>query len=97
MLKAIQSPKTLPAQHLSSRSLIETQDGITLYFQDWGTGKPVVFVHGWVLGAEMWEYQMTNLSTRDFVVLRMTNVGVVAPANRVTVTILIPLQTTSQP
>ncbi|HEY9664300.1 MAG TPA: alpha/beta hydrolase, partial [Allocoleopsis sp.] len=38
------------------------QDGTTLFFQDWGTGKPIVFVHGWVLGAAMWEYQMITLS-----------------------------------
>lgn len=62
MLKSIQRPATLPAQHLSRGSLIETPDGTTLFFQDWGIGKPVVFVHGWVLGAEMWEYQMTALS-----------------------------------
>lgn len=64
MLKIIQSPKTLPVQHLSSRSFIEMQDGTTLFFQDWGTGKPVIFTHGWVLGSQMWEYQMTVLSNQ---------------------------------
>jgi pimeloyl-ACP methyl ester carboxylesterase len=64
MLKSIQSPRTSPAQRLSRRSLLETPDGTTLFFQDWGTGKPVVFVHGWVLGAQMWEYQMTALSSQ---------------------------------
>lgn len=63
MLK-IQHSATSSPQHLSQRSLIETQDGTTLFFLDWGTGKPVVFVHGWVLGAEMWEYQMTALSSQ---------------------------------
>jgi non-heme chloroperoxidase len=65
MLKTVQRPATLPAKQLSSRSFIEMQDGTTLFFQDWGTGKPVVFVHGWVLGAEMWEYQMTALSSKE--------------------------------
>jgi non-heme chloroperoxidase len=27
-----------------------------------GTGKPVVFIHGWALGADMWEYQMPYLA-----------------------------------
>ncbi|MBL1178898.1 alpha/beta fold hydrolase [Pantanalinema sp. GBBB05] len=64
MLKTIQRPTTLSTNQLSNRSLIEMQDGTTLFFQDWGTGKPVVFVHGWVLGAAMWEYQMTALSSQ---------------------------------
>lgn len=64
MLKAIQLPATPPTQQLSSRSLIEMQDGTTLFFQDWGIGKPVVFIHGWVLGAAMWEYQMMALSSQ---------------------------------
>jgi non-heme chloroperoxidase len=49
---------------MSNHSLIETHDGIRLFYQDWGTGKPIVFVHGWGLGAAMWEYQMLALSDR---------------------------------
>lgn len=64
MLKTVQRPATLSANQLSNRSFIEMQDGTTLFFKDWGTGKPVVFIHGWVLGSEMWEYQMTNLSSQ---------------------------------
>jgi non-heme chloroperoxidase len=41
---------------------IETGDGTRLFYKDWGTGEPVLFVHGWVLGADMWEYQMTPLA-----------------------------------
>ena len=32
-----------------------------LYYEDWGSGKPVVFIHGWPLSHEMWEYQLTEL------------------------------------
>jgi len=32
-----------------------------LYYEDWGNGKPVVFIHGWPLSHEMWEYQLTEL------------------------------------
>jgi non-heme chloroperoxidase len=49
---------------MSDRSLIEAHDGTCLFYQDWGTGKPVVFVHGWGLGAAMWEYQTIALSDR---------------------------------
>lgn len=41
---------------------IETSDHTSLFYKDWGQGKPVVFSHGWVLGADMWEYQMTYLA-----------------------------------
>lgn len=34
---------------------------IELFYEDLGTGKPVVFIHGWPLSHEMWEYQVTEL------------------------------------
>ncbi len=37
---------------------IATQDGTQLFYKDWGSGSPVVFIHGWPLDADMWEYQM---------------------------------------
>ncbi len=43
---------------------IETRDGTHLFYKDWGTGEAVLFVHGWVLGADMWEYQMTRLAAQ---------------------------------
>jgi pimeloyl-ACP methyl ester carboxylesterase len=38
-------------------AFIETKDGTSLFFNDWGTGKPVVLIHGWPLDSDMWEYQ----------------------------------------
>ncbi|SDK44177.1 alpha/beta fold hydrolase [Pseudomonas indica] len=43
-----------------------TRDGTEIYFKDWGTGKPVLFSHGWPLDADMWEYQMEYLSSRGY-------------------------------
>ena len=43
-------------------TFIETGDSTNLFYKDWGAGKPVVFVHGWVLGSDMWEYQMVPLA-----------------------------------
>src|SRR5438132_6312289 len=37
---------------------VETHDGCNLFYRDWGSGMPVVFLHGWSLGCDMWEYQM---------------------------------------
>ena len=41
---------------------IETKDKVNLYYRDWGTGSPVVFISSWSLSSEMWEYQMVPLS-----------------------------------
>ncbi|AHL75512.1 arylesterase [Stutzerimonas stutzeri] len=47
-------------------STFVTRDGTEIYFKDWGTGKPVLFSHGWPLDADMWEYQMEYLSSRGY-------------------------------
>lgn len=47
-------------------STITTKDGTEIYFKDWGTGKPVVFSHGWPLSADAWEDQMVFLSARGY-------------------------------
>jgi len=33
------------------------KDGTRLFYQDWGTGEPVVFLHSWLLHSDAWEYQ----------------------------------------
>jgi peroxiredoxin len=33
-----------------------------IFYQEYGTGKPVIFIHGWPLNHEMWEYQLNELS-----------------------------------
>ncbi|MFC5451097.1 alpha/beta fold hydrolase [Paenibacillus aestuarii] len=43
---------------------MKTKDATCLYYKDWGSGKPVVFVSGWGLSAEMWNYQMIDLTAR---------------------------------
>ncbi len=43
-------------------SYIEVAPNVDLFYQDWGTGSPVVFIHGWPLNHEMWEYQVTDLA-----------------------------------
>jgi len=36
---------------------IKTRDGTELYVKDWGTGRPVVLLHGWPLSADSWDDQ----------------------------------------
>lgn len=41
---------------------VTARDGTGIYYKDWGTGTPVVLVHGWPLNGDMWERQATFLS-----------------------------------
>jgi pimeloyl-ACP methyl ester carboxylesterase len=43
-------------------SPIEARDGAQLYSRSWGTGRPVVFIHGWAVNCDVWQYQMAALS-----------------------------------
>lgn len=40
---------------------VRTADGVDLYYRDWGRGQPVLFVAGWALPSESWNYQMLAL------------------------------------
>ncbi len=42
-------------------SFFATGDGTRLFYEDWGTGTPVVFVSSSYLNADMWEYQIPSL------------------------------------
>jgi len=46
-----------------------TLDGaekINVYYEDLGNGAPIVFISGWPLSHEMWEYQVTPLREAGF-------------------------------
>jgi non-heme chloroperoxidase len=47
-------------------STITIKDGTQIYYNDWGTGQPVVFSHGWPLSADAFEDQMYFLATRGY-------------------------------
>ena len=40
---------------------IEARDGTSLFYKDWGSGPPAVFVSSWALPSDMWQYQMTAM------------------------------------
>lgn len=44
----------------------ENNKDIQLYYKDWGTGKPIVFSHGWPLSADAWEDQMFFLASKGY-------------------------------
>ncbi len=45
---------------------IITKDKTQIYYKDWGSGKPVVFCHGWPLNADAWESQMAFLVSHGY-------------------------------
>jgi non-heme chloroperoxidase len=48
---------------------IETDDGVEIFYKDWGTGQPIVFSHGWPLSADDWDNQMLFFLKHGFRVI----------------------------
>jgi non-heme chloroperoxidase len=48
---------------------IESSGGTQIFYQDWGSGKPVVLIHGWPVNADMWEYQAPFLASNGMRVI----------------------------
>jgi non-heme chloroperoxidase len=45
----------------TTMSYITAKDGTQIYYKDWGSGRPIVFSHGWPLNADAWDSQMLFL------------------------------------
>jgi non-heme chloroperoxidase len=37
---------------------VKTKDGLEIFYNDWGSGQPIVFSHGWPLSGDDWDPQM---------------------------------------
>ncbi|WP_329225078.1 alpha/beta hydrolase [Streptomyces sp. NBC_00111] len=47
-------------------STFTTTDGTDIFYKDWGTGRPVVFSHGWPLNADAWDDQMHLVASHGY-------------------------------
>ncbi|MBF4997089.1 alpha/beta hydrolase [Nocardia sp. BSTN01] len=43
-----------------------TRDEVDIYYKDWGSGRPVVFIHGWPLNADAWDDQLKHVADNGF-------------------------------
>jgi non-heme chloroperoxidase len=47
-------------------SYITTSDSNKLYVKEWGTGRPVILMHGWPLSADSWDDQALAIAEAGF-------------------------------
>jgi non-heme chloroperoxidase len=45
---------------------ITTQDNTKLYVKDWGTGRPVILLHGWPLSSDSWDDQAMAIADAGY-------------------------------
>ena len=67
-------PASAPARQRTNQgeaqmNTITTNDGIRIFYKDWGTGPTVVFSHGWPLNADAWDPQMLFLGQNGYRVI----------------------------
>jgi non-heme chloroperoxidase len=48
---------------------VKTRDNVDLYVKDWGSGRPVVLLHGWPLTADSWDDQALALANAGYRVI----------------------------
>lgn len=47
-------------------SYVTTPDNAKLYLKDWGTGSPVILIHGWPLSSDSWDDQGMALASAGY-------------------------------
>ncbi len=47
----------------------KTTDGTDIFYNHWGSGRPVILIHGWPLDADMWEYQAPAIAAAGYRVI----------------------------
>jgi non-heme chloroperoxidase len=60
---------TQPVQPMARRhesSFVVAQDGTKLFVQDWGRGRPVVFLSAWTFHSNVWEGHIAAMTAHEF-------------------------------
>ncbi len=55
----------MPFITIKNQSNPEQGNDDQLYYQEVGSGKPVILIHGWPLNHQMWEYQLNELPNHN--------------------------------
>ncbi|MFF8596254.1 alpha/beta fold hydrolase [Streptomyces sp. NPDC015220] len=42
------------------------RDGVEIFYKDWGSGRPVVFIHGWPLNGDAWQDQLKAVADAGY-------------------------------
>ena len=45
---------------------VKTRDGTELYVKDWGSGRPVILIHGWPLSSDSWDPVAMQLADNGY-------------------------------
>ena len=45
---------------------VKTTDNTQLYFKDWGSGRPVILLHGWPLSSDSWDDQAMAIAAAGY-------------------------------
>src|SRR5690606_15200645 len=53
----------------SAMPVFKTREGVEIFYKDWGTGRPLVFHHGWPLSADDWDAQLRFFLSKGFRVI----------------------------
>jgi non-heme chloroperoxidase len=49
--------------------IFRTKEGVDIFYKDWGSGRPLVFHHGWPLSADDWDAQLMFFLAKGFRVI----------------------------
>ena len=52
-----------------------TPDGVQLHYKDWGQGRPVLLLHGWLQSADSWDEVAMALADNGFRTLSVDRRG----------------------
>jgi non-heme chloroperoxidase len=48
---------------------VETKDGTSIFFKDWGSGQPILLSHGWPLSSDDWDSQLLFFTQQGYRVI----------------------------